>query len=87
MHQPYVPINLHSWPSEENIHLRVVAPYAHWQLGKTERHGDILQDMLQKMDHESSLDSAEQFKLALHQCCSAKNALARSKDIHPKFWY
>jgi len=68
----------------ENIHLRVVAPYAHWQLGKTERHGDILQDMLQKMDHESSLDSAEQFKLALHQCCSAKNALARSKGYTPE---
>ena len=68
----------------ENIHLRVVAPYAHWQLGKTERHGDILQDMLQKMDHENSLDTSAQFKLALHHCCSAKNALARSKGYTPE---
>jgi hypothetical protein len=31
---------------QQNIHLRVVAAYAHWQMGKTERHGDILQHIL-----------------------------------------
>ena len=34
---------------QNNIHLRVVAAYAHWQMGKTERHGDILQHILKKI--------------------------------------
>ena len=48
----------------EDIQLRTIAAYAHWQLGKTERHGDILQHMLQKFDHENSIitdiDSSQQ---------------------------
>ena len=59
----------------EDIQLRVIAAYAHWQLGKTEGHGDILQHMLQKFDHENSIVTD------VDHCCAAKNSLARHKYI------
>ena len=67
-----------------NIRLRAVAAYAHWQLGKTERHGEILQEMLRKYDHEHPIQSSEEFVKALTQCCNAKNALSRHKGYTPE---
>ncbi len=67
-----------------NIRLRVVAAYAHWPLGKTERHGEILQEMLRKYDHEHPIHSSDDFAKALTQCCNAKNALSRHKGYTPE---
>ena len=67
-----------------NIRLRVVAAYAHWQLGKTERHGEILQEMLRKYDHEHPIQNSEEFMKALTQCCNAKNALSRHRGYTPE---
>ena len=69
---------------EMSILVKVVAAYAHWQLGKTERHGDILQHMLQKYDHEFNIENEDQFQSALCQCCNAKNSLARHKGYTPE---
>ena len=49
-----------------DIHLRVVAAFAHWQLGKVERHGEILQHMLERFDHDKTIENDEQFKDALY---------------------
>ena len=68
----------------EDIQLRVIAAYAHWQLGKTERHGDILQHMLQKFDHEKAITHDTEFSAALDHCCAAKNSLARHKGYTPE---
>ena len=35
------------------------APYAHWQNGRCERHGDILQHMLSKVDLEYPVETYE----------------------------
>ena len=67
-----------------DTHLRVVAAFAHWQLGRTERHGDILQHMLRKVDHDFPIENPDQFKVALRQCCNAKNSLARHKGYTPE---
>lgn len=67
-----------------DIHLRVVAAYAHWQMGKTERHGDIIQDMLQKYDAEHPIQNEDQFKMALRHTCCAKNALSKAKGYTPE---
>ena len=67
-----------------NIVVRVVAAYAHWQLGRTERHGDILQDMLAKYDREHPIENSEQFAIALSLCCNAKNSLARARGYTPE---
>ena len=68
----------------EDIQLRVIAAYAHWQLGKTERHGDILQHMLQKFHHEKAILHDSDFAIALDHCCAAKNSLARHKGYTPE---
>ena len=67
-----------------DMHLRVVAAYAHWQMGKTERHGDILQDMLHKFDTDHAIQSEDQFKTALRHICCAKNALSRAQGYTPE---
>ena len=67
-----------------DIHLRVVAAYAHWQMGKTERHGDILQDMLHKFDNDHAIQNEDQFKMALRHICCAKNALSRAQGYTPE---
>ena len=67
-----------------DTHLRVVAAFAHWQLGRTERHGDILQHMLYKIDHDFPIDDSDSFKTALRQCCNAKNSLARHRGYTPE---
>lgn len=69
---------------QQDIHIRVIAAYAHWQLGKTERHGSILQDMLEKYDHEHSITNSQEFDVALMKCCNAKNQLARHKGYTPE---
>ena len=45
-----------------DVHLRIVAAFAHWQLGRTERHGDIYNTMLEKFDHDHPLENHEQFQ-------------------------
>ena len=67
-----------------DMHLRVVAAYAHWQMGKTERHADILQDMLHKFDTDHAIHSEDQFKTALRHICCAKNALSRAQGYTPE---
>ena len=67
-----------------NIHLRVVASYAHWQMGKVERRGDILQHMLQKFDHDQNISTDDHFRNALYHSCSAKNSLSRVKGYTPE---
>ena len=69
---------------EQNIHLRVVAAYAHWQMGKTERHGEIVQQMLAKYDHEKAINTEPVFQQVLVQCFNAKNSLARAKGYTPE---
>ena len=68
----------------EDIHLKVIAAYAHWQLGKTERHGAILQHMLSKCELDSPILHDHDFSSALDQCCAAKNSLARHKGYTPE---
>ena len=67
-----------------DIHLRVVSAYAHWHMGKTERHGDILQDMLHKFDNDHAIHDEDQFKTALRHICCAKNALSRTQGYTPE---
>lgn len=67
-----------------NVKVRIVAAHAHWQMGKTERHGEILQEMLRKYDHEYPIENSMQFMVALTLCCNAKDAIARHKGFTPE---
>ena len=46
-----------------------------WQKGRIERHGDILKNMLTRMDQENPFQTPSQFDEALLMCCRAKNSL------------
>ena len=67
-----------------NVKVRVVAAQAHWQLGKVEGHGEILQEMLRKYDTEHEIKSSHDFNVALTHCCNAKNALSRHQGYTPE---
>ena len=67
-----------------SISTRVVAAYAHWQMGKVERHGEILQSMLRSLDKDQALSTSREFEDGLYQCCGAKNALSRVQGYTPE---
>ena len=58
-----------------------IAPYAHWQNGRSERHGHILQTMLNKLDHETPIQTYTELQHALIQCTQAKNTLSIRKAL------
>lgn len=52
---------------------RTCATEAHWQNARAERHGGILQVMLNKMDHEENIKSYADLTMALSQATMTKN--------------
>ena len=66
-----------------NIKAVVAAPGAHWQIGKVERHGEILQTMLRKYEHDFPIKSYQDLQTALAHCTSAKNALSLRHGYSP----
>ena len=48
-----------------DIKLRMIPPESHWQNAKAERHGGILQEILEKMDKENPIETYEQLEVAL----------------------
>lgn len=67
-----------------NIKLQVALPGAHWQLGKVERHGDVLQSMLSKYEAEHPIVSYKDLQTALSYCTAAKNALSLKGGFTPE---
>ena len=59
-------------------------PDSHWQMGKVERHGGFVQNMLQKIDLERPIQSYHELQQALSQCMSAKNCLSQKAGFTPQ---
>ena len=59
-----------------NIKCHTIAPRAHWQNGRAERHGAVLQTMLVKFDREQAITTTEDMQQALWAVTQAKNALS-----------
>ena len=62
----------------------VTSPHAHWQNGRCERHGQILQNMLNKLDQDQEISSFAELQQALIQCTHAKNSLSIRKGYAPE---
>ena len=60
------------------------APHAHWQNGRCERHGQIIQSMLDKIDHDMPVQSYLDLHQALVQSTHAKNTLSIRKGYSPE---
>ena len=67
-----------------NIKCSIVPPQAHWQLGKTERHGEVLQHMLSKFEEDHPINTYQDLQRALMMCTAAKNACSLRHGFSPE---
>jgi len=63
---------------------RTCATEAHWQNSRAERHGGILQVMLNKMDHEEPIKNYHDLAIALSQATMTKNQWSRHRGFAPE---
>ena len=62
----------------------VIPAEAHWQLGRCERHGAILQNMLDKYQKDQPIRTSQDLREALLQCVQAKNSMSRVHGYTPE---
>ena len=67
-----------------NIKGKVIATEGHWQNAHIERHGDILQQILSKMDTEDPIDDVNKLELALSMATHTKNQWSRHRGYPPE---
>ena len=67
---------------ENNIQSLLSA--APWQRGRIERHGGIIKEMLNRIDHEKPIDTLQQLDDALQQCFNAKNTMSVINGFRPE---
>ena len=70
-----------------NVKCTIVPPGAHWQMGRTERHGDILQNMLSKLskyEEDHPVNSYADLQKALMMRTAAKNACSLRHGFSPE---
>ena len=67
-----------------DVHIKMTAGSAHWQLGRVEIHGSIIKKMLDKMDAEMPIRTASEFETSLIQAFTAKNSLSRIRGYSPE---
>lgn len=60
------------------------SPEAHWQHGKIERHGQFVQDMLDRIDAAIPITTYADLQLALNQSTQAKNTLSVRHGFSPE---
>jgi len=67
-----------------DIKVTTISAEAHFQNGKAERHGAVLQDMLSKFELEHDLNNYKEVQQALWYCTQAKNACGLRKGYAPE---
>ena len=75
---------IQEFAQKHDIGLKVIPPEAHWQNGRCERHGGILQEMLTKMDVEEGINNYEQLEQALSFATQTKNQWSRHRGYPPE---
>ena len=69
-----------------NVRSTQIAPRAHWQNGRSERHGQFLEEMLKRYDKDHPICSDAEMSQALWLMCQAqaKNSLGRCRGFSPE---
>eukprot|EP00435_Cladocopium_sp_Y103_P007543 s1620_g2.t1 len=67
-----------------DVHGVVTAPHAHWQNGRCERHDQIIQGMLDRLDAETPITTFSELQQALIQLTHAKNCLSIRRGYSPE---
>ena len=73
-----------SFLQSAGIRCTTIAPRAHWQSGKIERHGQTLEVMLRKYDIEHGISDSRDMSQALWHSCQAKNSLSLCRGFSPE---
>ncbi|CAE7230274.1 RE1, partial [Symbiodinium sp. CCMP2456] len=68
----------------QSMNSKVFISTAAWQRGRVERHGDIVKDMLARIDTQQPIVSDTSFDQALLVAFQAKNALVRHRGYSPE---
>ena len=69
---------------QHNIRLTTISPEAHFQNGRSERHGAVLQDMLSRFDKEHPISTYQDLHRSLWWCTQAKNSSSLRKGYAPE---
>ena len=64
--------------------IQPVLTAAPWQRGRIERHGGVIKEMLERMDHAQNFNSLAEIDEALNQCFRAKNSMIVNNGYSPK---
>ena len=80
----FISENFTNFLEQMNVKCTVVPPGAHWQMGRIERHGGILQEMLSKIELEWDISDYLKFQQALAQCTAAKNSCSLRRGFSPE---
>ena len=67
-----------------NIRLTTISPEAHFQNGRSERHGAVLQNMLSRFDKEHPIETYQDLHRSLWWCTQAKNSSSLRKGYAPE---
>ena len=67
-----------------NVKGKVIATEGHWQNAHIERHGQILQQILSKMDTEDPIDDVSKLEAALTMATHTKNQWSRHRGFPPE---
>jgi hypothetical protein len=67
-----------------SINCSSINPESHWQMGKAERHGKFVQEMLTKIDCEKPINEYTELQQALNMSTQAKNALSVRHGYSPE---
>ena len=76
--------NFSIFMQKANIKGHVIATEGHWQNSQIERHGGILQRILERMDVEQPIESYEQLEIALAVATHTKNQWSRYRGYPPE---
>jgi len=67
-----------------DIRSSTIPAEAHWQLGRCERHGAVLQAMLDKWQVQYPINTFSEFETAISHNIAAKNSLSRHRGYSPE---
>ena len=73
-----------SFLQKYNIRCHTVAPDAHWQNGRAERHGAVLEDMIKRVDKEFPIQNYSDLQRHLWHIIQAKNSCSLRKGFSPE---
>ena len=69
---------------QHNVKLTTISPEAHFQNGRAERHGAVLQHMLDRFDKEHPIETYQDLHQSLWWCIQAKNSSSLRKGYAPE---